>query len=969
MKSLLKVIMILFLATACNLETKEDPPPIEPERVVRLTSDLFSAIDEQNVSEVSRFVSEGADLKAYDAMGKTPLMRAVQVGNARIVEILIVNGSLIFQPEKENNEKTAYKLAMSEQGPVFEYFKDEYSRVLGIFESRLTDTQYGEALSFFKENYIPLDIRLPKDTRRPLYFVAQTDKSYSAEAKDIVRYFIENSDNSWFGEELTGLSAVLQYSSRSRDLEYYEMALKRFKFMDGFEIEYNRNFYIGHFYLDNQFNLDWTHKKLSLFSKLEIKPQTTAVNFALTLFADSIATMSRADLEKLVSVFDLYFSMVISDETTETRYIHDELIDKIEKSFSSYRDGLYVITELIKIVRVKYQISGSFFYGDLVAEVIKADIKYNYNISHIKEFIDLRVSLASDSKLHSDGALQALITDYVHGTKRTDLISYLLERIAKAPENILSLALERDKEVFRMILSSGIEIDPENERNAALSAIQYSRTGEEARVFLHELKEAGIILGENHFRDALMTSFSKLWEGESSFEVVVELLMEDGDALKALYHDTKIEILKKHALFVRKTRLSWSLLRKIIPMFSNVYEELRKGVYSDEIADRNNQLVYETELSIDAKDVSVNISALMDIIVSVFEIYSNGIAQIAPCRSIIAKAFEVFDKTQTSMDYSDQKLSYKHFTIHQVFPLSYLFSRDGESILNRTPYLNEQVHFGMSRRANSPLVDWNNFVTSDLYLHYSRQKDFWSAVVEEYLSSGRSEFSTIGKNTYKFMKIFIDSGGLESHSRVANFSYTFPVEEAINNYCVHDKGVFGTQIAVPLGNFEVLLPFYDKSCHKKAKLSDSEKTFLFSYVRNNLGEVMSSSGVENYRVHRNTNLVSDYYKSFTDGYAPPHTKFGGSTKYEDEHNLPEALDASILMPEALVAGNEVTYVVPSARQSYHVRLRFLRALHMCARESGDIGVVQFIESLKGTHTNIIEAFDDVGRVTMCRVER
>ena len=151
MKALYLALISTLFFTACSFERKEEPKPApEPPVVEKATNDLFESIDKQDVAAVEKFIKDGADLKRFDDEGKTPLMRSVQVGNARIIEILITSGSYIYQPEENNPESTAFLMAENTGGLVFNLFEKEKLRLLTELESKMSKREHKFALEFVK---------------------------------------------------------------------------------------------------------------------------------------------------------------------------------------------------------------------------------------------------------------------------------------------------------------------------------------------------------------------------------------------------------------------------------------------------------------------------------------------------------------------------------------------------------------------------------------------------------------------------------------------------------------------------------------------------------------------------------------------------------------------------------------------------------------------------------------------------
>ena len=65
------------------------------------TYDLHSAVGYQNLNDVKKFISDGADINAQDGYGNTPLMLAAQANNYVIAKYLIDNGA---QVDKRNGD-------------------------------------------------------------------------------------------------------------------------------------------------------------------------------------------------------------------------------------------------------------------------------------------------------------------------------------------------------------------------------------------------------------------------------------------------------------------------------------------------------------------------------------------------------------------------------------------------------------------------------------------------------------------------------------------------------------------------------------------------------------------------------------------------------------------------------------------------------------------------------------------------
>ncbi|MCJ8276590.1 MAG: hypothetical protein HRT44_01445 [Bdellovibrionales bacterium] len=964
MKKIISLVSIVFLLSGCNLGSKEESQPSQSEQVAELTKDLFTAIDKQNVAEVEKFVESGADLTMYDSQGKTPLIRAVQVGNGRIVEILILGGSLIFQPE-ETGGISAYALAEKDQGVVFESFKAERNNLLNRLEELLNNRDFDESLSFIESNFIPAELKLPSFNNYPFYLVATNDDTVTESGRKIVSHYLENLEDEVLSD-FSMITRVIKYASGSKDQEYFKSVLSRLKFLDTHEIDNQNTYRVGKFFIQDSQPLNWFSRKLSILSELEIVPEPESFKNVAFHLMQQFNDMSREDINRVLDVFEQYFLAVVEDRSLVTSRIHSEYSTYIVDNFNNYREGLLVLIRLIEIMKINHDIEGVIFTGDLIGKVVEADLEFNYDLVDIKKLIDLEAGQNSDNRVFTVSGLQFLVTDYVKGQRRNEILSYILFRLREVPENLLELALMEDKEAFRMILNSEAGVNPFQQFRAAVAAIDYADTGDEAKIFLEELQSKGIEIQRPHFGQALKKSFERLWRGDDTFLSVIEYLYDNEEFLADLHYSHKTEILAGHNKYVRATKKHWILLHDLVSSFSTSSGQIDESLLEDEQKSLAKQFLYDSSVSIAGQQIDINISAPMDTVITLFEVYTNNISQIAPVRSVLAKNFEVFNQSYHSMDYADQELDAKNLVTHQIFPLAYLFSIEGEQILSRPDNYTEwknwvEEKFILSKKASSPVINWQDFVVSSIFLYYSRQKDFWDSVIKEYLKSNMQVFRGNSGNTDDFLKVFIKSGGLEQYPELANFTHSFSEEgNQSNNYCVYPGSEYEIQTPVPVGSFEVLMPLYDKRCYKKEKLTANERRFVLSFIRANFGEEKRPLELLEYSTQTATQVVTDYYRPIVDGYAPPYNEFGSAKRYDE--SFINNSDLTSLIPEYLVS-EDVVFIEPTEYQMYFSKLKFIRHFYQCADHASDSETYSMISEYYPEHDFFHAAAE---KLTVCR---
>ena len=385
MKALYLALISTLLFTACSFERKEEPKPApEPPVVEKATNDLFESIDKQDVAAVEKFIKDGADLKRFDDDGKTPLMRSVQVGNARIIEILITSGSYIYQPEETNPDSTAFLMAENTGGLVFNLFEKEKLRLLTELESKMSEKEYKVALEFVEKNYLPLDIVLPTSSLGPLEYLIENDQSPSKDSMALADYYLENNHLAIVAE-FENIKGIVEYGSRSQDKEFLKTVIKRYADLDQGEVAYNKYRYIGLYFPEIDITMDWLIEKTKVYVESGIVPDPTT--FATSIFPTikDYQSLSRAQIGQFIALMDSYFEGT-KEIKGKSRELPDEYLeDYIFAGFHEVENGFYLVSELLSLF-VKHEVYEIFLFNkDLLTRAFKADMQFSIPLSDLSE--------------------------------------------------------------------------------------------------------------------------------------------------------------------------------------------------------------------------------------------------------------------------------------------------------------------------------------------------------------------------------------------------------------------------------------------------------------------------------------------------------------------------------------------------------------------------------------------------------
>ncbi len=837
-KLILHTLIVSCLFLGCS--AKKDQPKISvKDQKIEASLTLHEAILKLDVLEVKKAIENGADVNMYDNDGYTPLIKAVQMGNAIIVKDLLAAGAIVFKPlMNDENKDVFFSIDNIRGNEISNLIEIEVLRLGSEAEILIQSKNVKKSLAFFKENYLPPTLLMPLRDESALEMgLKLTDKNSDISFLDYLVFHHKNKK-----ENLEQVSdELLRISSSLKSIDLLKRLISEFDSKNAVH-SFSR-------ITDLDYDLWWLKEKLSL---LRSKNISVSIEDIKKPFMDSKFELNLNDDSKLAYEALLTEALMVS---TNEGSIYDRnnlvqiaITDLSYRSYTNlgFLDWINGAVRIWKSHRPALPSTGYSFDQHVLILVQALEQNTDYEILKVRESINSLASFANNQESKSVVSFEKILssTSFMDHHKK-ELLNLILEKTILLPENLMSLALENGGySTLRVLLDSGVQIDPSNQQSSVLTAVKESKSTGEAIESLDLLKRYGVLFASDFGADAVLSAFDRSWNGnEKNYEnVALYIINGEPKILNNIESDRVQNLVKNILKAVRERKQDWSILNTV---FSNIPESVH----------------YQNELDLGGTNFNVKMSLLWDLIITLFEVYDFNFNEIEPITGLVDRVSTKYNQELTSMEINveNSELDSSKNLTHGILPLALLLAAGSEEVKKSTFNFSEDEPRTLNE--SNKLVSIDVFIDSPIYSYYNQERNYWKEISKVLIKNTSEKIILANdRSSFDFYKILVETGFLRTLSDLEKILDVKKVNltnsEVSCSFAQASTNEFSGQIDLTktlnrpgldfsatttydsfgkwtsLGSFEVLSSFKNRTCRGE-DLADSEVSFISDYVLNN----------------------------------------------------------------------------------------------------------------------------------------
>ena len=865
-KNLTMVLLAGLLFMGCSV--KKD----EKKSKKRMVPEIFHVVIKQDVQSLDELIKTGVDLNSYDSDGYTPLMHTVRLQNPSLSEKLIRNGAKIYQPHKNNKDLTAFSMVDEDNKEMRRILGNEIKRYGSLIESLITDGKYLEALKVSQENYLPVDLKMPRSDKTALHLASISYSNEMADKKrmpdnsnfiEYMRYFVKSIDrqSNYLIDNEDDFRRIVEtikdtplldsignmYATYSRNVKPITVSQEDTSHMKWLTLK------IKVLNLSNQsLPLDEPHRKIYIDT---LRPQ------------DVLQSKNKS---WITLVKELLNGRDENQNAHKSQLIKEVLEDLLSKSKV---DHIYLKAslELLSIWPHTLPKTECSFDNNMLM-VLKSIERKTYEMKMIEQLTGVLSAFCPENSNNSEESIKFILTgDFKDSEKKT-----LLEVISKQseyegrehwrlPKEILAYTIENGgQDLFFLLIQSDVRFNPKEQVGAVFSALSHTESGDSANTILLSLSKRGVPFNTDNGVQAIHVAFDKMWRNKKSYQKPLELLLSINPLIyqspSSLMEDKEIfNILHEHLKFIKNKRKGWSLMTKFL-----------KSI--------NWPIDWSRNYTIPIKDFSVlglrniRVSLVWDYILTMYDIYKTFPNELDSISNFISElVFKVPDDTisMAFVEYGSD-LHPDKFLFQNTIPLSLILSINEKTIREALSVdVGEEYKINIEHRP--PRLSWQIFMEGSVYKHYSAKPEFWEKISKILLRVNVDMNLNLpnDKSMVDFIKIMLYSGQFQKYPELVDILGRQQISlDDKERECLLDKQKIDVAnlpkvTSVPVSNratlsnnepiryegeermvytgyypvwttigvFEALRPLKNRSCDYK-KISEKEIIFVDQFINN-----------------------------------------------------------------------------------------------------------------------------------------
>ena len=858
MRNLNLIIFFLVFSSACSVKDKYNPL-----KAAEISHNLFEAVLKEDLDSVRKWVHI-TDLSLYNDEGYTVLAKAIQLNNYTISEEIIKSGGKIYQPLQNNIEKSSYTEALDySEEQIKALLEHEKNRLALVLEKRISDLDFKGALRYSKDNYLPVNLKLPNSQKSTFEFtVSKIDESHQdssieqshrtfQDSIDYLKYLIN-------GEE-RGQAQILSYhknvflrmSSTFKDLDFLSYIINQFNLR---HVAHKFNYLTS----KDAESISWMSGKVGVLDKFGYYPNLEEIKYQMLNYDVSINSDStgRSKYMSLVQTLSEYA------QAEEKKNLDSYTVMSILRKSREDSNYLSWLIPAIKFWKDQ-SITGDLLVYDFYAiEVIKSIEEETFVSEDIKRILNHLYSFAPSISNNVEESIKFILSGNFKDYQKLDILNQILEKTPSLPDEILSFAIEvQETKFIEVLLKDRVTLHSIGNQNATvLSIIKSGMDVESIYSMLELLKTKKIPFNTEQGVQAIDWVLNRvIIENERSYQDILSLMLNvDRTPLLVMKKDKVLYYLSKQ---LENTRFhqnqGWNMIAQILDKLSpDFFEGI---IYNLPLTRWSETLRTESEY----QTGNLMVSFSWEYILTLFEVYKTYPEQLSLIITLLNNFIENFPADHFSMGFrpDGKDIDTQAFITQGILPLSLLLSIDKDKIsssLSNPSINNEYPVYPLI----PDLISWTVLLNNPIFEYYSQEPLFWKSISESLLNSGH-EILTLGsekikssKSLVKFVKILVSTEKLREHPILSdqirklkiNLSdddktcalVTKSSEECSRKKCLTvNSNSFSKDKWTNLGTFEALVHLREKTCNGES-LSLIEISFIEAYIEVNVSSKKSS---------------------------------------------------------------------------------------------------------------------------------
>lgn len=820
-------LLLIFCTMLANCSFKEDQPPkvVEvPEKKTdaELSNELFDAVLKKDYKSVEAIIAAGTDLEQYDSQGNTVLIRAVQMRDAVLVEMLLKANAKPFGSTKENPKETAYSKIHKDDTEIQKIFDQKVSLMTEAIAKNLSSSKFDETLSIIKENNIPLDFPMAHQILAEYPFVFITESTDRAEK--LLKYLIEGRSYEKL-DVLKNQQRLLIVSNAMQNQDFFSYIIdiivnvKIAKIqstvivdtstLQGIKVEDLK-------IEDSVYKPNWLAEQIEVISAKE----SVIINFDYLndLTQRSITSAIENNTTSAIQVYSSFLKLNFPNSHKNS--FTEDILNTIYTSSVSQKSEL-VLAVLSSWKKANIEKSG-FSLDKHTENILNIIIQENASENLYIEIVTALMLYTTDKEATS--TLNKMLTLSVDANIKSSLVTYTLSYLARIPKGAFGSAINNsDLSMLGILTNSQLPFDPSEQIDAILHSITQTKTGDLAKSYLLALKQSGLRFDNEMAAKAFLLSLDKLLkENDLTYAVVVDFLISLPDTpINSLSDDEKATAIWDLIKASIATSGNWSRINDFLLKCSSITKNVS----------------FESDLSLGNENVRIKSSLPWFFILYLFEEKKNSTGNFNNLLYILRPLLKIFADNIFSMSVAEAGASINQqlFTTQQMLPLSLLLW-SGKDNIERS--LKENYSTTSSSAQTLTPVGYESLANNELYKYLSTDREFWEKIIKEIITNQKVALQSSNPSSmYDLMKVVIGSSVLDSVSGVDEILSKFNVPVLSSDTECRFENVSDSEIQgwTTIGSFVVIEPLLKKSCSGKS-LTQKESNFFKDFASKHIEE-------------------------------------------------------------------------------------------------------------------------------------
>jgi|GEM_PF-5880118 len=704
--------LLCFSVLGCDVSPEKSNGTGALESPQEGNKNLFTAVLDGDFTTVKNLVNDGVDLEEYDDEGYTALMRAVQIGNAVIVDTLISGGAKVLQPRKGDRTESALDIVDSKNSQIFKRMFSEKNRVLLELENFINSDESVKALEFTQKNYIGVDENLPGAERPAILLLAASNNIDQAYASHLI-----NSHSLEVFKEASYFDALKELNEKLKSPRFFREVVQ-------VVTASGRASDVSLLLVNDSVNLEWVITQAEHLRKVSIETDLKHLCELIPLLFDGSKNRDRS-LKTMAALVKL------QEGAQDKNKLFQLSIESLSRLLQNDVVYLEDISKVVGIWKRESLPRSEFTLDSLVAPTIIGLKGKNFEISNLSKAIRDVHEFASDGQVFLENSLKAALSQSFI-TPQKAVVQALLSKISVLAPGILAYAVRNSSgAMVSAVLDSETTFVSEEQEDALLAAVESGSSADAIYGQLQKLKSAGISSGGRGTQDALFTLYDKDFGDAAKPYKNARLLLQNlpSNPVGRMSNEKVSMLLMKSLEDVRVEAGDLSDISEIISKIDS--EPFEYGPrYSREFSHAN-------------QNFSLQVSFIWDLILTIRYLHLSEKTELAESQYLLEMTLAKFPNENLSMRNPQRSIQTAEdfFISENLLPLVLLLNVDFTNDNTQGVFNNNSVAWTGSMDSYTSMytstLTWG-MISSRVHFfeQFTEHRPFWKKIAEILISGG-----------------------------------------------------------------------------------------------------------------------------------------------------------------------------------------------------------------------------------------